>query len=209
MHQTDIRQKELSPVGHNERRPAYIGHMAGRPGDRGPSIDQTTFRRNRSDSVRSDRGTGSRRYRCSAGGRCEVDRYRCDGVLGRGGMGVVFLARDLRLDRPVAIKFITDASPRLRRRFLTEARAQARVCHESVCEVHETGLVGTSPYIAMRLVDGLPLDEAAEQMSLEEKVRVVRDVAEGLHGGHGIDVRPHGRNPGQSLGGHPQGSDTI
>src|SRR5262249_25782864 len=63
------------------------------------------------------------------------DRYEGIRLLGQGGMGRVFLAKDLRLDRRVAIKFVRGDDPDLTRRILAEARAQARVNHERVCKV--------------------------------------------------------------------------
>ena len=67
------------------------------------------------------------------------DRYEFLGFLGQGGMGMVFLARDKRLGREVAIKFVRLEDERHLQRFLVEARAQARVDHEHVCKVFEVG----------------------------------------------------------------------
>ncbi|HEY8376248.1 MAG TPA: protein kinase, partial [Nannocystis sp.] len=71
----------------------------------------------------------------------QFDEYRLVRLLGRGSMGVVFLAHDTILDRPVAIKFINahDASPRARERFLTEARAAARIQHPNVMAIYRIG----------------------------------------------------------------------
>src|SRR3954470_22481689 len=65
------------------------------------------------------------------------DRYQCLRFLGQGGMGKVFLARDPRLHREVAIKLVRDDVPDAIRRLVAEARAQARVNHERVCKVYE------------------------------------------------------------------------
>ncbi|HEX2687174.1 MAG TPA: hypothetical protein VHN14_11175, partial [Kofleriaceae bacterium] len=69
------------------------------------------------------------------------DRYEPIRLLGQGGMGRVFLARDLRLGREVAIKFMRGEEPELARRIVAEARAQARVNHDRVCKVYEVGEV--------------------------------------------------------------------
>ncbi|HEY6118182.1 MAG TPA: hypothetical protein VI172_19720, partial [Candidatus Dormibacteraeota bacterium] len=61
------------------------------------------------------------------------DRYDLLGLLGRGAMGEVHKARDRRLDRIVAIKFILDPDPNRTMRFLREARAQARIDHPNIC----------------------------------------------------------------------------
>ena len=63
--------------------------------------------------------------------------YEVLGVLGQGGMGVVYRARDRKLAREVALKFISSTDDQLRRRFLTEARSQARLNHEHICKIHE------------------------------------------------------------------------
>ena len=85
------------------------------------------------------------------------DRYVFIRRLGAGGMGEVFEARDLRLERVVALKFIRGGDPRLHLRLAQEARAQARIDHPNVCKVFEVGEVGGKAYIAMERVDGIPL----------------------------------------------------
>src|SRR5690349_10684058 len=78
------------------------------------------------------------------------DRYELLGLLGKGGMGAVYKARDRSLDRIVALKFILGAHPKLVMRFLQEARAQARIDHPNVCRVYEVGDVAGRAYIAMQ-----------------------------------------------------------
>jgi predicted Ser/Thr protein kinase len=114
------------------------------------------------------------------------ERYEGVRFLGQGGMGRVFLAYDRSLRRNVALKFVRGDDAELIRRLLTEARAQARVEHERVCQVHEVGEVQGKPYIAMQFVDGLPLDRLASELKLtvEQKVLVLREAAEGVHAAH-------------------------
>ena len=109
----------------------------------------------------------------------QLAHFQVTALLGRGGMGVVYLAADLRLGRDVALKLIRGGDARLAPRLLREARAQARVDHPGVCKVFEVGEVEGRAYIAMERVDGRPLGEAAEGMSLAQKVMVVRDVGAG------------------------------
>jgi eukaryotic-like serine/threonine-protein kinase len=116
------------------------------------------------------------------------ERYEFIELLGRGGMGEVYKARDRRLDRVVALKFIRGADPDRVMRFLQEARAQARIDHPHVCKVYEVGEVGGKAYIAMQLVGGQRLDEAAADMSLPEKVRVMREVAAAIHEAHRLGI---------------------
>ncbi|AKJ08342.1 serine/threonine protein kinase [Archangium gephyra] len=112
------------------------------------------------------------------------DRYQPVRFLGQGGMGLVFLAYDPLLRRNVALKFVRGEDPELARRFLAEARAQARVRHERVCEVYEVGEVQGRGFIAMRYVDGQPLGQLADSLTLEQKVLLLRQAAEGVHAAH-------------------------
>ncbi|MDI3281955.1 serine/threonine-protein kinase [Polyangium sp. 15x6] len=116
------------------------------------------------------------------------DRYEIVRFLGRGGMGSVYEARDRRLARHVAIKFIHGADPITTKRFLQEARAQARIDHPNVCKVLEVGEVEDKAYIAMQLVGGLSLGDAAKAMTLDEKVRVMKTVTEAVHAAHRIGI---------------------
>ena len=116
------------------------------------------------------------------------DRYEIGERLGEGGMGVVYKARDRRLDRAVAIKFIRGGNPTLTMRLLREARAQARIDHPGVCGVHEVGEVNGRAYIALQFVDGETLGRAAATMSLDEKIAVMRDVCLAMHEAHRLGI---------------------
>jgi tetratricopeptide (TPR) repeat protein/predicted Ser/Thr protein kinase len=112
------------------------------------------------------------------------ERYDGKRFLGQGGMGQVFLAEDLRLHRNVALKFVRGDDAELVGRLLTEARAQARVEHERVCQVYEVGEVRGRPYIAMQYVSGASLGQLATTLTVEQKALVLRDAAEGVHAAH-------------------------
>jgi serine/threonine protein kinase len=123
------------------------------------------------------------------------DKYEFIETLGRGGMGAVYRARDRRLGRLVALKFIHGDDPGMIQRFLQEARAQARLDHPYICKVYEVGSVDNKPYIAMELVEGRTLDRASAQLSLPEKLQLLKEAAEALHSAHeqGIihrDIKP-------------------
>jgi serine/threonine-protein kinase len=127
------------------------------------------------------------------------DRYELLDLLGKGGMGVVYKARDRRLDRTVAIKFILGADPNLTMRFLREARAQARIDHPNVCRVYEVGEVEGRAYIAIQFVEGETLNRAASKMSLDQKVAVMRDVALAIQEAHRLGIVHRDLKPGNVM----------
>ena len=89
-------------------------------------------------------------------GRTLADRYRIEAELARGGMANVYRARDLRLDREVAVKVLAARyadDPAFTARFLDEARAAASLSHPSLVHVYDSGSDGSSHYIVMELLD--------------------------------------------------------
>src|SRR6266511_1958331 len=89
-------------------------------------------------------------------------RYSLDRELGGGGMGVVYLAREVRLDRPVAIKVLppsTTADASLRERFVREARTAAKLSHPNIIPIHAVEEIGEFVFFAMAYVDGETLTE--------------------------------------------------
>ncbi len=117
-------------------------------------------------------------------GEGSESRYTLREPLGAGGMAEVVKAWDGQLRRWVALKFLHIQHPLLAERLLEEARLQARVEHPGVCRVYDAGTLEGRPYIAFQLVEGPTLDRAAMAMSLEEKVLVMRAVAEAVHAAH-------------------------
>lgn len=110
--------------------------------------------------------------------------YEIHELLGKGGIGLVFRAFDRRLERWVALKLLRMESPEAAQGLLGEARTQARVEHEHVCQVFEAGEIGGEAYIAMQHIEGTPLSKAFPKMSLREKVEVLAKVAEGIAAAH-------------------------
>ena len=138
----------------------------------------------------------------------QSERYEVQELLGSGGMGKVYKAFDRKLKRAVALKFLRGADAQLERRFLQEAQAQARVDHAHVCKVYEVGRIGEDPYIAMQFIDGKTLSEVAKDLTLPQKLSVVRDIAEAVHSAHKLglvhrDLKPANilieRDPGGAL----------
>ena len=128
-------------------------------------------------------------------------KYLVEGVLGRGAMGTVYLARDPGLDRRVALKTLTLGAadtPELRRRFLREAQAAGGLRHPNIVTVYDVGEDAGQPYIAMEYVEGIDLEQVIQRRdpySVEWKLDVLRQVCEGLACAHrnGIvhrDVKP-------------------
>ncbi|HET7274466.1 MAG TPA: tetratricopeptide repeat protein, partial [Longimicrobiaceae bacterium] len=130
-----------------------------------------------------------------------VGRYEILDQLGGGEMGVVYSARDLRLDRLVALKFLPprlDADDHARERFLVEAKAAAALDHPNICTIHEIGKTDDGNlYIAMPLYDGETLQHRLAQgpLPLEDAIDIAKQVAQGLARAHdrGIvhrDIKP-------------------
>src|SRR5258706_3808780 len=126
-----------------------------------------------------------------------VSHYRILKELGSGGMGVVYLAFDPRLDRQVAIKFLTSRDPHYRARFLREARAVAKLNHPNIAIVHDFGETDDDqPFIVMEMVTGRTLNDLLEEgLTLSEAVHYVIGIAEALSEAHrhGIvhrDIKP-------------------
>jgi eukaryotic-like serine/threonine-protein kinase len=128
-------------------------------------------------------------------------RYSLERELGRGGMGVVYLAREVRLDRLVAIKLLPPelaAVPALRARFLREARTAARLSHPYIVPIHTVDEIGGFVFFVMAYVDGETLAQrvaARGPLSAGEGARILREVAWALAYAHaqGVvhrDVKP-------------------
>ncbi len=127
--------------------------------------------------------------------------YRIDSEIGRGGMGVVYRARHLALDREYAVKLISPGlsnDPRFRERFQRESRLAASLEHPNLVKVDHAGDEGGSLYLAMRLVDGSDLRRIVEiegPLELTRAAEVLGGVAAGLDAAHarGLihrDVKP-------------------
>ena len=126
----------------------------------------------------------------------EFDEYTLLSPLGRGAMGEVFVALDRGLDRHVAIKFISGlADPAARARFLTEARAVARLQHPQVVTIHRIGEADGRPYIVSELVRGDTLDKLPRPVPWRRVLDIALDLARGLAAAHksGVlhrDIKP-------------------
>jgi serine/threonine protein kinase/predicted ATPase len=120
--------------------------------------------------------------------------YRVLKVLGQGGMGVVLLAEDTQLQRPVALKVIRPEIGQTlsnRERFLREARAMAQVRSDHVVTVYQVGQADDVCYLAMELLEGEPLDRWLEReviAPLDEVLRIGREIALALAAAHAREL---------------------
>jgi dienelactone hydrolase/predicted Ser/Thr protein kinase len=116
-------------------------------------------------------------------------KYKVVEEIGRGGMGVVFKAEDLKLQRMVALKFLPPHladSAELKERFLIEARAAAALSHPNICVIHEVGESEARPYIAMEFVEGETLRDKINRrfLTAENILAITSQVAAGLGEAH-------------------------
>jgi serine/threonine protein kinase len=152
------------------------------PADRGPLADQPAAGDEAPAFLAPGREPGSL-------GR--LDHYEVLEVIGRGGMGVVFKARDTRLQRIVAIKVLAAplaASGTARQRFFREARAAAAVRDEHVVSIHAVSdESGSTPYLVMEFIAGVTLEKrikARGSLAVKEILRIGMQAAEGLAAAH-------------------------
>jgi serine/threonine-protein kinase len=127
----------------------------------------------------------------------QIGKYQILGILGVGGMGVVYRGLDNAVGREVAIKTITEANEELRHRFMLEARSGI-LNHPNIVTVYDFGEQDGNPYIVMEYVPGDSLEnllKSGRQFSLIEKLEIVRQLCSGLGYAHqkGVvhrDVKP-------------------
>ena len=135
----------------------------------------------------------------------QFGRYRIVREIGRGGMGVVFLAEDTALDRNVALKIPTfgdHTDERTIKRFLREARTAAKIKHENVCAVHDVGQVDGRHYLTMEFIEGVTLGEWMQQnvdITVDKALEIVKKVALGVHAAHVVGIIHRDLKPGNVL----------
>ena len=137
--------------------------------------------------------------------------YQIEAELGRGGMGVVYRARQQTPDRMVALKVIHAgrlADEESRIRFRNEAHAAASIRHPGIVPVHEVGNVDGHDYFSMPLIDGRTLGDliASSPPSVERAVRLIAEVADAVDAAHRADVIHRDLKPDNVLidaSGHP------
>jgi serine/threonine protein kinase len=124
----------------------------------------------------------------------QIGKYEVIEVLGRGGMGVVYLGFDRQLGRQVAIKTLTEGfvqDPEMLKRFYREATKTGALMHPNIVIVYDLGEQDGFPYIVMEYVSGEPLDkiiQSGRPLSLVSKLRVMEQVCLALGYAHRNDV---------------------
>jgi two-component system LytT family response regulator len=133
-----------------------------------------------------------------------VAQYRIDAEIGRGGMGVVYRARDLRLERDVAIKVVSPELTRdsdFRRRLVREAQAAARLAHPAVCVIHAVEEVEGTTLIAMELIRGEALSRRLADGALppQAALDLAVELAGALAEAHDCEVVHRDLKPGNVM----------
>jgi tetratricopeptide (TPR) repeat protein/tRNA A-37 threonylcarbamoyl transferase component Bud32 len=133
-----------------------------------------------------------------------ISHYKILGELGRGGMGVVYRARDQKLKREVALKILPEkflAEPLMKRRFLQEAQSAAALKHPSIAVVYEIDKAEGVTFIAMEFVEGRRLGEIVrnEGLSLDRSLQLALEIADGLGHAHKRGIVHRDLKPGNVM----------
>jgi streptogramin lyase len=135
----------------------------------------------------------------------ELGGYRIESLIGRGGMGIVYLAEDVTLGRKVAIKLLAPElaeDDRFRERFLRESRLAASLEHPSIITIYEARQVDGSLYLAMRYVEGTDLRALIAEggpLPIERALSIVSQVASALDAAHESGLIHRDVKPGNVL----------
>ena len=137
-------------------------------------------------------GPPDRQDRSGDGSTRRIGPYRLEGVLGRGGMGIVYLAYDERLDRRVALKRVlaSNDDSRRRQRLRREARTAAQLTHPAIVQIFDLVEETDGDWIVMERVEGPTLAQVlrAGPLEVDRTLHYGRQIAEGLAAAHTLDI---------------------
>jgi Tol biopolymer transport system component/predicted Ser/Thr protein kinase len=132
-----------------------------------------------------------------------VANYKIVGELGTGGMGVVYKAQDIRLERFLALKFLKKerVNEDFRRRFLQEARASSALAHPSIIHIYDIGVFEGMDYIAMEFVEGYSLRDVLRERRLpvNEVVKFAIQIADAMSAAHAAGIVHRDLKPGNLM----------
>ena len=133
-----------------------------------------------------------------------VGPYEILGLLGAGGVGEVYKARDIRLKRTVAIKVLTAtlaSDPSARERLLREARAVATLNHFHICTIHDVGQHDGFDYLVLEYLEGETLARRLQQgpLKLDEALKIAHDIADALDKAHRAGIVHRDLKPGNIM----------
>jgi len=122
-----------------------------------------------------------------------LKHFKIEELLGKGGMGVVYRARDTRLKRPVALKILRSdlvTNRDRQRRFLQEARAASAVTHPAIAQIYDVDEVDETTFIAMEFIEGETVGQliAKRELDLIGSVEIAFQIAEGLSRAHQANI---------------------
>jgi WD40 repeat protein len=181
MKQAPVAALQGSEDGHIERLIYRASALGALPAAREEAAPPAVTSQDRYDFLASSQGPGEM-------GR--LGSYRVLKVLGKGGMGIVFLAEDPSLKRLVALKVLKPAlaaDAEARRRFQREAEATAAIDHDHIVSIYQVGEDQGVPFLAMQLLKGESLDDRLKRegrLPLAEVLRIGREIAAGLAAAH-------------------------
>ena len=133
----------------------------------------------------------------------QLGNYEIIDEIARGGMGVVYRARQVNADRVVALKLIrgSDPDPKELERFESEAKAAAKLDHPNIVPIYDVGVIAAEPFFTMKLVEGESLSQKLDGKPIANRLaaRIVRDVAAGIAHAHQNEIIHRDLKPGNVL----------
>jgi serine/threonine-protein kinase len=146
-------------------------------------------------------------------GTLVAEKYLLVRTIGRGGMGAVWAARNVRTEREVALKVITDENQDYRARLLREARACGRITHRNVIEIYDVGETESgAPFLVMPLLEGEPLSRRLRReriLAPPIAAQIASEIARALSAAHAAGIVHRDLKPANIYLHHEPGADSL